>query len=137
MKKNLLLLVPVVACMFFLASCSKNDDGINSSNSTPVGTWAGTGQYGTTAGNPTYPFRLTFKADGSLDVVGNNNTTADNANGTWQIVQDSVKATYTYITGTSSYTLSGKYTAGSNVMVGTIGLGTSTTGIGLFSVTKQ
>jgi len=60
----------------------------------------------------------------------------DNATGTWAMVGDSVKATYTYINATAQYTLAGKYTAGSNTMVGTIGLGTATAGVGLFSVTR-
>ncbi len=134
--KKLFLLIPVVALMLFITSCSK-DDTTTTTNSTPEGTWAGTGQYGTTAGNPTYAFRLTFKANGTVDIVGNNNSAIDNASGTWQIVQDSVKATYTYLSSSAVYTLSGKFTAGATVMVGTIGLSPATTGVGLFSVSRQ
>ena len=61
----------------------------------------------------------------------------DVATGTWTIVADSVRAFYRYASSSAEYTLSGKYTAGATVMTGTIGLGTSTTGVGLFSVTKQ
>lgn len=136
MKKNLFILIPALVMVFFITSCSK-DDTTTTANSTPTGTWVGTGQYGTTAGNPTYAFRLTFKANGTVDIVGNNNTAVDNATGTWQVVQDSVKATYTYVSATAQYTLSGKFSSNSNVMVGTIGLGISTAGVGLFSVTKQ
>ena len=135
MKRNLFLLIPALAMVFFLSSCSKNDT--TTTTSTPEGTWAGTGQYGTTAGSPTYAFRLTFKSNGTVDIVGNNSTTTDNATGQWQVVQDSVKATYIYLSATAQYTLSGKFSAGSNVMVGTIGLSPNTTGVGLFSVTKQ
>lgn len=135
MKKNLLMLIPVLAMVFLISSCSKDDT--TTTNQTPEGTWIGTGQYGTTPGNPTYVFKLTFKANGVVDIVGNNNTAVDSATGNWALVQDSVIATYTYISATAQYTLSGKFTAGSNVMAGTIGLGTTTTGVGLFSVTRQ
>lgn len=130
------MLIPALAMVFLISSCSKDDTTIPAATS-PEGTWTGTGQYGTTPGNPTYVFTLTFKANGTVDIVGNNNTAVDNATGNWSVVQDSVKATYTYVSATAQYTLSGKFTAGSNIMVGTIGLGTSTTGIGIFSVTKQ
>ena len=135
MKRNLFLLIPALAMVFFLSSCSKDD--ATTTTSTPEGTWAGTGQYGTTAGSPAYAFRLTFKSNGTVDIVGNNSTAADNATGQWQVVQDSVRATYIYLSATAQYTLSGKFPAGSNVMVGTIGLSPNTTGVGLFSVTKQ
>lgn len=136
MKKNLFMLIPALAMVFFLASCSKDDD-TNTTNSTPAGTWSGTGQYGTTAGAPIYAFRLTFKANGTVDITGNNNTAVDVATGTWTVVADSVRAFYRYASSSADYTLSGKYSAGSNVMVGTIGLGTATTGVGLFSVTRE
>jgi hypothetical protein len=134
MKKNLFTLIPALAMVFLIASCSKDD---NTTPATPVGTWVGTGQYGTTPGNPSYAFTIIFKANGTVDITGDNNTAIDNATGTWAIVQDSVRATYTYVSASAQYTLSGKFSASSNVMAGTIGLGTSTTGVGLFSVTKQ
>jgi hypothetical protein len=136
MKRNLFFLIPALATVFFLSSCSK-DDTPPPATATPQGTWVGTGQYATVFGGPTYPFTLTFKANGTVDIIGNNSTAVDNATGTWQIVQDSVKATYAYVSSSAIYTLSGKFSAGSNVMVGTIGLSPATTGVGLFSVTKQ
>ena len=135
MKRNLFLLIPALTMVFFLSSCSKDDT--TTTTSTPEGTWAGTGQYGTTAGSPTYAFRLTFKSNGTVDITGNNNAAIDVATGTWQIVADSVRAAYKYAASSADYTLSGKFSAGSNVMVGTIGLGTATTGVGLFTVTRQ
>jgi hypothetical protein len=136
LKKNLFALITALSFAFLIASCSK-DDTTPTPAATPVGTWVGTGQYGTGAGSPTYAFTLNFKADGTVDITGNNNTAIDNATGTWAIVQDSVKATYTYVSASAQYTLSGKFTAGSNLMVGTIGLTTATSGVGLFSVTRQ
>ena len=134
MKRNLFLLIPALAMVFFLSSCSKDD---TTTTATPEGTWAGTGQYGTTAGNPTYAFTINFKANGTVNITGNNNAAIDVATGTWQIVADSVRAAYRYAASSADYTLSSKFSAGSNVMVGTIGLGTATTGVGLFTVTRQ
>jgi hypothetical protein len=136
MKKNTFLFLAITALAFLITSCSK-DDTTTPTNSTPEGTWVGTGQYSTMFGGPTYPFTLTFKANGSIDIVGNNSTAVDNATGTWQLVQDSVKATYTYVSSSAVYTFSGKFTAGATVMAGTIGLSPSTSGVGLFSVTRQ
>ncbi len=136
MKKNLFLLLPALAIILFASSCSK-DDNTTSSGATPQGTWKGTAQYGTAAGSPTYPFTITFKANGTVDIIGNNSTATDNATGTWKVVQDSVTATYIYINATAQYKLSGKFSSSSNVMAGTIGLEPSTSGIGIFSVTKQ
>lgn len=136
MKKILLIFIPVLFTVFLFSSCKKDDPGTPPSAS-PVGTWNGNGQYGTGAGNPQYTFTLTFKANGSVDIVGNNSTAIDNATGTWQMVQDSVKATYKYLSSSAQYTLSAKYNATSNVMVGTIGLSPATSGVGVFSVTKQ
>ncbi len=136
MKKNLFLLIPALALVLFVTSCTKDDNTTSPANS-PQGKWEGTGQYGTTPGGPTYQFTLTFKANGTVDIVGNNSAAADFGAGTWAVVQDSVKATYSYAASSAIYKLSGKFSSTSNIMVGTIGLEPSTTGVGLFSVTKQ
>lgn len=137
MKKNLFILIPALAMVFFMSSCSKDDDTPNTTNSTPVGTWRGTGQYGTTAGVPTYAFVINFKANGTVDITGDNSTAVDVATGTWQMVADSVRAAYRYVGSSADYTLSGKFSAGATTMAGTIGLGTATTGVGLFSVARE
>ena len=136
MKKNLLLLIPALVLVFFVTSCSK-DDTTTPANATPQGRWAGTGQYGTGGGNPTYVFTINFKAGGTVEIVGDNTTAIDFATGTWQMVQDSVKATYTYAASSATYTLSAKYSASSNIMVGTIGLSPVSSGVGIFTVTRQ
>ncbi len=135
MKKSLFALIPALAMVFLITSCSKDDTPAPAA--TPAGTWVGTGQYGTGAGSPAYAFTLTFNTNGTVDIVGNNSTAIDNATGTWQLLQDSVKATYTYASSSATYTLSGKFSAASNIMAGTIGLSTATSGVGIFSVTKQ
>ena len=96
MKKSLIIAILGLSSVLFAASCSKDKNDGGSSASTAQGTWTGTGQYGTGGGNPTYLFSLNLKADGTVSIVGNNSVAIDNATGTWQMVQDSVKATYTY-----------------------------------------
>ena len=137
MKRNLFILIPALALVFLAASCSKDDTNPPASNPTAQGNWTGTGQYGTSGGNPTYVFTINFKAGGTVEIVGNNSVAIDNATGTWQMEQDSVKASYRYAGSSANYTLSAMYSASSNVMVGTIGLSPATTGTGLFSVTRQ
>jgi hypothetical protein len=137
MKKILFVLIPAVAMVFFMSSCSKDDTNANTYPATAQGTWNGTGQYGTSGANPTYAFNLNFKADGTVAITGNNSTAIDAATGTWQMVADSVKATYKYAASSAIYTLSAKYSASSNVMVGTIGLSPVTTGVGVFTIIRQ
>ena len=138
MKKSLFILTAAITLGLFIASCSKDDSNNNGQQNTTVqGTWTGTGQYGTGGGNPTYPFTITFNAGGTVNITGNNNTAVDVATGTWQMVADSVRATYKYASSSAIYVLSGKFTAGATVMAGTIGLDPVTVGVGIFSVTRQ
>ena len=137
MKKNLVIAILGLTSLIFAASCSKDKNESSSQPSTAQGTWSGTGQYGTSGGNPTYIFSLDLKADGTVSIVGNNSVAIDNATGTWQMVQDSVKATYRYAASSAIYTLSARYYSNSNVMVGTIGLSPVTSGVVTFTVTRQ
>jgi hypothetical protein len=137
LKKKLFFLAAAFTIIIFSPACKKTDTQATPSGTTPVGTWVGTGQYGTAAGNPTYPFTLAFKANGTIDIIGNNSTATDNATGTWQLTGDVLTAAYRYVGSTADYTLSGRFSASLTTLVGTIGLGTATTGVGLFSVTKQ
>jgi hypothetical protein len=136
MKKNLFLFTATL--LFFCAiGCKKQDAEVNVNSSTPLGTWFGDGQYGTAAGSPTYPFTLVFKSGGTVDITGNNGTAADNATGTWQVVGDKVIAKYKYLGSPAEYSLSGGFSQSNRIMIGTIGLGTATTGVGTFNVTRQ
>jgi hypothetical protein len=137
LKKKLFFLAAVLGFIIFAPGCKKSDTQPTPTNTTIVGTWVGTGQYGTGAGSPTYPLTLTFKANGTVDIIGNNSTATDNATGTWQLTGDVLTAAYRYSASTADYTLSGRFSASLTTVAGTIGLGTATTGIGLFSVTKQ
>lgn len=139
MKRKIFFLIPVfLLTLLFITSCDKDDTNNNNTPATsPQGTWAGTGQYGTAPGNPTYVFSINFKAGGIVEIVGNNGAAIDNATGTWALVADSVKATYMYASSSSIYKLSGKYSTSSSIMIGTIGLDPVTTGVGIFTVAKQ
>ena len=135
MKRKLSILTMALCLFIFISSCKKDKDVVVTT--TLQGTWAGTGQYGTSGGNPTYPLSITFKAGGSVEIVGNNSTGVDNATGTWQLAQDTVKASFKYDASSAIYTLAAKFSSSSNIMTGTIGLGSATTGTGIFTVTKQ
>lgn len=135
MKKNLLLLIPALALVFFVTSCSKSDT-TPPANSTPSGKWSG---WFTPNLGPSRYFALTFSANGAIAVEANSSTTPDIATGTWALVADSVRATYTYISGatTGTYSLAGKFSSQSSIMNGTVGTASSTTGTGTFTLTKQ
>lgn len=135
MKKNLFFkILGLSAIVLFSISCSKSD-ATPPSVTTPAGNWVGYQSNG--LGGPLNYFAINFQANGTLVVSTNSPTAPDLGNGTWSLVADSVKATYTIISSGTSYSLAGKYAASSNVMNGTLGLGTSTTGAGVFSLTRQ
>lgn len=136
MTKKLLFLMPVFILTLFVVSCNKDDNNNVTPGTTPVGTWVGVGQYGTAPGNPTYAFSINFKVGGTVDIVGNNNTSADNAVGTWSLVADSVYAVYKYTSSSAIYKLAGKFSTSSNSMAGTIGLDPATTMVGIFTVAR-
>lgn len=136
MKKNLFIATLGLAIVFFAASCSTSGTVDPPAGGTsPQGNWTGNRSNG--IGGPAFYFALNLQANGVLTVSDNSAVTPDIANGTWNLVADSVRATYTYTGSSATYSIAGKYTTTSNVMNGTIGPGTSTTGAGVFSVTKQ
>ena len=117
--------------LIFAASCSKS----NTSASTSLeGKW--TGNYHGGPGPVNY-YSLTFKSGGSLLVQSDNSTTPNSANGTWTLSGDSVRATYTFVTSSLTYSIAGKYSASSNTMDGTIGNGLNTSGVFVFNVVKE
>lgn len=136
MKKKLFLPLLALTAMFIAASCSKSDT--QPSNPATVsldGKWVGT--YNNGAGGPVNYFALTFKSGGVLVVHANNSLIPDVANGSWTIVADSVKASYTFTGSSAVYSMAAGYTGTSGNMAGTVGLSPSVTGEAVFSVTKQ
>jgi hypothetical protein len=131
MKKNLLFAFLGLTLVLFTVSCSKTDTTPPAAT-TAEGKWVGS----FTSLGPSHYLALIFKPNSVLLVEAN--ALPDIANGTWNISGDSLRATFTYtgaVTGT--YSIAGKYAANSIIMDGTMGPGTSTTGAGVFSVTKQ
>ncbi len=135
MKKRLFFAIPGLAILLFTASCSKSDTTPPPGGTSPEGNWIGNHSNG--IGGPAIYFSLSLKANGVFEVNDNSAVTPDIANGTWSLVADSVRATYTYTGTSTTYSLAGKYSTSSKIMNGTIGTGTSTTGAGVFSVAKQ
>ena len=134
MKKNLLFALPGLMVMLFSASCSKSDT-TPATSYTIVGKWDGS-YVG--AGGPSHFYTLNFKTGGSFAVDSSNVSITDLAAGTWVLATDSVRATYTYLSGgAGTYSLAGKYSADFKTMIGTFGPGSNTTGSGTFSVTKN
>ena len=133
MKKNLFFAILGLTSVLFTVSCSKSDTP--PVNTTAEGKWSG---FFTLLGPSRY-YALTFKTGSVILVESNSQTVPDIANGTWSLAAaDSKRATFTYVGGTAStYSIAGKYSSSSNVMEGTIGPGTNTTGAGTFIVTKE
>lgn len=138
MKRNFLSLIMrfVLAITIFITSCSKDENNVPA-NSTPEGIWSGTGQYGTGPGNPVYALTINFKTSGIADITGDNGAGPDIASGTWLLTGDSIKVAYRYAGSSADYTLTSRFTPGATSMTGTIGLGTATTGTGIFSISRQ
>ena len=138
MKKNLFFATLGLAIVLFASSCSKSDSISPPSpppgGTSPQGKWVGNHNSG--IGGPLFYFELNLNANSMIEVRANSDVTPDIATGTWSLVADSVRATYTFA-GSTTYSLAGKYSTSSKIMNGTIGLGTNTAGAGVFSVTKQ
>ncbi|MGB5006204.1 MAG: hypothetical protein WBO39_04655 [Ferruginibacter sp.] len=133
MKKNLLLLIPALALVFFVASCSK-DDTPPPANTTE-GKWNGT--YTLNGGGAPAYFSVNFKSGGALDVAANNATTPDLGTGSYTVAGDSVKGTFTYTVGIGIiYNFAGKYSSGNSVITGSIGISPSYSDNATFSITK-
>jgi hypothetical protein len=133
MKKNFFFAILGLIIVLFTVSCSKSNT-TPPANTTVEGKWVGS----FVIIGPSRYLALTFKTSGVLLVEAYNSATPDIANGTWSLVADSVKATYTFMGGTTdTFSIAAKYSSGSSVMNGIIGLGISATGPGVFSVTKE
>lgn len=135
MKKNLFFtILGLTTVVLFTISCSKSDT-TPPSVTTPAGNWVGYQSNG--LGGPLNYFAINFQANGTLVVSANSPTSPDLANGNWSLVTDSVRASFSYTVSGLSYALVGKYATGANIINGTLGPGTSTTGAGVFSLTRQ
>ncbi len=133
--KNLFLLLITVSTVFLVSSCKKSDP--LATEYKLEGKWVGSYTPNLGGGAGGY-FALTFKSGGMLLVEANNATTPDIANGTYQLDPDSLRASFVYSIGIGvTYLISGKYTANSNIILGTMGIRPSSTDVGTFTVTRQ
>ncbi len=128
---------PLLALIAFLSinSCSKSAPEPATTTVSLDGKWVGT--YNNGAGGPANYFALTFKSGGALVVHANNSLIPDVANGSWAMVSDSIKATYSYSGSSAVYSLAAKFTGTSTLLSGTVGLSPATTGEAVFTVNKQ
>lgn len=134
MKKNVLIAIAGLLIFSVTVSCTKSDPAPQS-NGSIEGQWVG---LNTAPVGPSRYLSLTFNSGGSLLVNANNSTTPDVGTGTWAISGDSVRATFTYTTSAGgTFSLAGKYVVNATTMDGTIGSGSNTSGLSIFSTTKQ
>ena len=148
MEKNFFAILGL-ATVFFAASCSKSDSNLAATPkatatasakgvaiaTTIEGKWVGNHHSGIDGAY--YYFSLEFLANGVLLVNSSFGDMPVTANGTWSLTGDDVSATYTFDVSGATYSLAGKFYTTSNIMNGTIGFKTNTTGAGVFSVTKE
>lgn len=111
--------------------------GCKKSSTNPVnivGLWSG--NYGNGLATPYAPYKMLFRADGTVRVFdGADTATASKAEGTYT-VSDSVRTYYTYFGG-SSFSTAALLNGAGNRMNGTWGNGTSTAGSGTFFLTTN
>ena len=134
MKNTILFATLGLSLLLVGVSCKKNE-----TTPAPVsaeGKWVG--NYNSGLGGPVYYLALNFKTGGALDVEANSLGSPDLATGTWSLASDSIRGSFTYLSGTrSTYSFAGKYSTNSNIMNGTLGVGVNSAGAAIFSVTKQ
>ncbi len=130
--KNLILILTIFTTVFFISSCKKSDPEMY----TLQGKWTGT--YTNAGGGTANYFSMDFQGGGALKIEANSAVTPDLANGSYQLVGDSVQGAFIYTVGIGiNYSFSGKFSTSSNIISGTIGIVPNNTGSAVFTVTKQ
>lgn len=130
--KNFIALLGLVI-LVFTAACSKTDTNTGTAN-TLEGKWESTI---TRPVGPSNILTFNFKAGGTFTVDASSTSTTSLATGTWVLATDSVRATYSYLDGTTgTFSMAGKPSADFKTMNGTIGTGNSTSGYAVFMATK-
>lgn len=130
--KTLKFLSLAIGMVLILASCSKTDPEQYALEGNWKGTYTPNG-----GGTPNY-FAMNFLSGGSLTLEANSTSSPDLATGSYTLVGDSVKGTFSYTIGIGLiYQFSGKYSANSNIINGTIGVSPSSNNNASFTVTKQ
>ena len=125
--KNAFILFLAIAALSIVASCKKS-----SSSTTPsvVGYWTGsTGSDG---------IEFLFRSNNTIRVflASTDTSLADKYEGTYTVGSDSVRAHWNGVGGFGEKSAAGKLNTAATTMVGTFGDGTSTAGLGIFTITK-
>lgn len=130
--KTIKFLSIAIVTVLSLSFCSKSDP----EQYALEGNWKGT--YTPNGSGTANYFSMNFQSGGSMTLEANSVSSPELATGTYTIVGDSVKGTFTYNIGIGIiYNFSGGYSANSNVINGTIGISPSYNDNASFSVTKQ
>ena len=116
-------------------SCKKDDVTIPAPTYNIEGQWSGAS--GSGSGSQTTYYAVTFKSGGLLTVESNSIVSPSVAFGTWGVIGDSVKGTYTYQIGSGTYSMAAKYLSSSDQITGTWGSGTNAYNGGTFSASKK
>lgn len=113
-----------------MLSCSKDDDATTSFNAT--GKWEGKLIDGS-SGLATF-YGLQLNADGTLTRY--KSTGEILATGNWQLVGDSIKANYEFLSG-SKFSIAGKVEKSIGKMNGTWGSGSNPKGLGTWNASRK
>jgi hypothetical protein len=101
-----------------------------------AGTWVGT--YSVTGSQALFDYTLIlFPGDSILAVDGLDPDASPVAAGTWSRNGATIRATYSYVVGGGTYSLSGSLGPSDSALTGTWGAGENPIGGGAFSVQRQ
>lgn len=110
-------------------------DDATAPSATVVGKWVG--KYGAGVLTPSSDYTFFFAADSTVGVIDGLGDEVDvEAHGTWTVVGDTVRTTYTYNSG-GTYSTEAVLNQSRTRMTGTWGPNASVTGGGTFNVKQQ
>jgi hypothetical protein len=133
MNKQVRFVIAIAACCT-LFSCKKNH--ATEPPVTPTQeNWVG--KYGAGAGPQTFYYAFQFNAGGNMVIKANDAVLPDMGTGTWTIYADSIRSTYTYTVGGTTFSMIGKYDGHANTITGTWGAGNNNKGGGTFTINRQ
>lgn len=135
MKKKLFVVYfTLTALVLLTASCKKDDPVVPTY---PVeGYWVG--KYGSGTAAPTSGYSMVVEPGGKITVAdGDNITSSSKAAGTWTLTGNVFKATYTYASGGSTFSIQANWSNDGKMSSGTWGPGTSATGSGTWYMDRK
>lgn len=114
-----------------IVSCSKKKENTNPRDRI-VGFWSG--KYGTGSQTPDKNYSFLFRKDGTVRIYADSADTASSgkAEGTFVVLNSTVKTPYNYILSGNSFSTSAEVDAGFTTMDGTYGSNANVSGGGTF-----